>query len=287
MTEDSQTPSPEPVSLEPPFDEAESHHNLSGDEQTNQGLSFEEVFTRLHFRPPTEEDQQRLERLREALDATNTDIRWPLILTLDYYQNLSETFPARIQALANAVIAAFNTMETTISEHHERFANDVPDRLATATRTALHEGLTEVGSQLGELTMFARNGTGRDAITKSLRDEVATEVRRLGEELRGEASSSIARVGDEARRTISQTIPQVSVRYLWIGTIVCVVLIALVALAGMWSWSDHRFRDGYYIGVRDRVQLEQRFAEGLDRNVQDALDQRNRRLPQDQRLIIR
>src|SRR5579863_4823803 len=93
---------------------------------------LDDNFTQLLGRRPTDKEIQALYRVRDALKLKATDAVWLLLMVLQHYETLYETFPARIAEAARE--ATLTARETALAQ-----AKAVGER----TRAALAEAVRE------------------------------------------------------------------------------------------------------------------------------------------------
>ena len=55
---------------------------------------LDESFEKLLGRQPTDDERQRLYRVRDALNIKPTDAVWTLLMVLEHYQTMYEEIPA-------------------------------------------------------------------------------------------------------------------------------------------------------------------------------------------------
>ena len=59
-------------------------------------MNIDEAFTRVVGRPATEEQRDRLHRLREALGLRDNDAFWSIVMALEYYDSFFRQYPAEL-----------------------------------------------------------------------------------------------------------------------------------------------------------------------------------------------
>lgn len=94
---------------------------------------LDDSFTTLLGRQPTDRERQALYRVRDALKLKATDAVWLLLMALQHYQTLYETFPARISEAARDVT---KTVRDTALAEAQSAAGQTKKALAEAVREA-------------------------------------------------------------------------------------------------------------------------------------------------------
>jgi hypothetical protein len=114
---------------------------------------LDDSFTTLLGRQPTDKEKQALYRVRDALKLKATDAVWLLLMALQHYETLYESFPARIREAAREV--AKSVRETALAETQSAAAK-AEKALAEAVReAAVASAKRAAGAQRGKWVSIA------------------------------------------------------------------------------------------------------------------------------------
>jgi len=73
-------------------------------------MRVEESFARLFGRPPSDDERERIQKIRDALDISDNDALWAVILALQYHKALYDDVPRQIaesaQRSAQKIVAS-------------------------------------------------------------------------------------------------------------------------------------------------------------------------------------
>lgn len=94
---------------------------------------LDDSFTALLGRQPTDREKQALYRVRDALKLKATDAVWLLLMALQHYETLYESFPGRIEKAARDVT---ETIRDTALAEAQAAAGQTKKALAEAVREA-------------------------------------------------------------------------------------------------------------------------------------------------------
>jgi hypothetical protein len=94
---------------------------------------LDDNFALLLQRQPSDNERQRLYRVRDALKIKATDAVWSLLMVLEYYVTLYSEFPARIAATAREVT---NTVRVAAEVEAKAAQEETKRALAQAVRQA-------------------------------------------------------------------------------------------------------------------------------------------------------
>jgi hypothetical protein len=94
---------------------------------------LEDSFALLLQRQPSDNERQRLYRVRDALKIKATDTVWSLLMVLEYYVTLYSEFPARIATTAREVT---NTVRAAAEGEAKAAQEETKRALAQAVRQA-------------------------------------------------------------------------------------------------------------------------------------------------------
>ena len=112
-------------------------------EKCSEELSVSELddsFTKLLGRQPTDEERQRLYRVRDALGLKNNDALWQVLMALQYYQNQYERFPKEIAQAATDTLATLKiTADAAMKAAAEAAKADLAKTVATAASEVAHD----------------------------------------------------------------------------------------------------------------------------------------------------
>jgi hypothetical protein len=115
--------------------------------------NLDDSFTTLLGRQPTDKEKQALYRARDALNLKATDAVWLLLMALQHYETLYETFPARIREAAREVTKSVR--ETALAETQSAAAK-AEKALAEAVReAAVASAKRAAGAQRGKWVSIA------------------------------------------------------------------------------------------------------------------------------------
>ena len=114
---------------------------------------LDDSFTMLLGRQPTDKEKQALYRVRDALKLKTTDAVWLLLMALQHYETLYESFPARIREAAREVTESVR--ETALAETQSAAAK-AEKALAEAVReAAVASAKRAAGAQRGKWVSIA------------------------------------------------------------------------------------------------------------------------------------
>ncbi len=114
---------------------------------------LDDSFTALLGRQPTDRETQALYRVRDALRLKATDAVWLLLMALQHYETLYETFPARIGEAARDVT---KTVRDTALAEAQAAAAQTKKALAEAVReAAVASANRAAGARLGKWVSIA------------------------------------------------------------------------------------------------------------------------------------
>jgi hypothetical protein len=114
---------------------------------------LDDSFTTLLGRQPTDREKQALYRVRDALKLKATDAVWLLLMALQHYETLYESFPARISEAARDVT---KTVRETALVEAQSAAAQTKKALAQAVReAAVASAKRAAGAQLWKWVSIA------------------------------------------------------------------------------------------------------------------------------------
>jgi hypothetical protein len=114
---------------------------------------LDDTFTALLGRQPTDREKQALYRVRDALKLKATDAVWLLLMALQHYETLYESFPARIGEAARDVT---KTVRETALAEAKSAAGQTKKALAEAVReAAVASAKRTAGAQLWKWVSIA------------------------------------------------------------------------------------------------------------------------------------
>ena len=91
-------------------------------------MNIDEAFARVVGRPPSEEQRDRLHRLREVLGLRDNDAFWSIVIALEYYDSFFRQYPAQLaretQRCIEGVRAAFAVAAEKETAHVERVLSE-------------------------------------------------------------------------------------------------------------------------------------------------------------------
>lgn len=97
-------------------------------------MSLKSAFEQLIDRCPTDQDIQRLFKVKEALGLDSNDAIWTVLLALEYYRTLYEEIPDQIQRATQ--IVARNATEQAQSQIVQAVSNLIPHIEEAVAKTA-------------------------------------------------------------------------------------------------------------------------------------------------------
>lgn len=114
---------------------------------------LDDSFTALLGRQPTDREKKALYRVRDALKLKSTDAVWLLLMALQHYETLYESFPARIEEAARDVT---KTVRQTALAEAQSAAGQAKKALAEAVRqAAVASAKRAAGAQLWKWVSIA------------------------------------------------------------------------------------------------------------------------------------
>jgi hypothetical protein len=114
---------------------------------------LDDSFTALLGRQPTDKEKQALYRTRDALKLKGTDAVWLLLMALQHYETLYESFPARIGEAVRDVTKTVR--ETALAEAQAAAAKTKRALMETVREAAVESAKRAAGAQLGKWVSIA------------------------------------------------------------------------------------------------------------------------------------
>jgi hypothetical protein len=114
---------------------------------------IDDTFTALLGRQPTDKEKQALYRTRDALKLKATDAVWLLLMALQHYETLYESFPALIGEAAREVTKT--ARETALAETQFAAANTTKALAEAVREAAVASAKRAAGAQLGKWVSIA------------------------------------------------------------------------------------------------------------------------------------
>jgi hypothetical protein len=114
---------------------------------------LDDSFTTLLGRQPTDKEKQALYRARDALKLKATDAVWLLLMALQHYETLYESFPARIGEAARDVTKTVR--ETALAEAQAAAAKTKKALTEAVREAAVESAKRAAGAQLGKWVSIA------------------------------------------------------------------------------------------------------------------------------------
>lgn len=124
-------------------------------------MSLEDAFTKLVGRQPSEEQRERLYRVRDALGLSDNDAFWSIIMALDHYDSLFRKYPSELAEHTGKCIenarAAFALAAQSEAAHVEKLLSEKVAETSVEIARKLAEkpvGLHRVTMVLGAVVSF-------------------------------------------------------------------------------------------------------------------------------------
>lgn len=114
---------------------------------------LDDSFTTLLGRQPTDKEKQALYRARDALKLKPTDAVWLLLMALQHYETLYESFPARIGEAARDVTTAVR--DTALAEAQSAAAHTKRALTEAVREAAVASAKRAAGAQLWKWVSIA------------------------------------------------------------------------------------------------------------------------------------
>ena len=127
-------------------------------------VSVEETFAKVVGRQASDEERQRLYRLREALGLRDNDAFWSIVMALEYYDSFFRQYPAQLAAHTQRCIEDARTAFAAAAERDAAHAQRTLSEKVAETSVAIARRLAERPVGIHRVTMLGRGGGVRRAV---------------------------------------------------------------------------------------------------------------------------
>jgi hypothetical protein len=121
-------------------------------------VSTEEAFATLLGRQPSDKERERLYRVRDALGIRDNDAFWFIVMTLEHYDSLYESYPGKMAQAAKEAIAgargAFEAAAVAESARVRRLLAEEIGRVAAKSEGSLGRAVAVAGAGLAAVVVF-------------------------------------------------------------------------------------------------------------------------------------
>jgi hypothetical protein len=124
-------------------------------------VTIDELFMKVLGRPPSEQERERLYRLRDALGLRDNDAFWSIVLALEHYDAFFRQYPAQLAAETGRCIENARAAFAIAAEHQAAHVQRVLSERVAATSVELARklaerpvGMTRIGAVYASVVAF-------------------------------------------------------------------------------------------------------------------------------------
>ena len=121
-------------------------------------MSLEETFAKIVGRHASDEERQRLYRLRDALGLRDNDAFWSIVMALEYYDSFFRRYPAELAECTERCIedarGAFAAAAEREAAHVQRTLSEKVAETSVAIARQLAERPVGTLAEIHRVTMF-------------------------------------------------------------------------------------------------------------------------------------
>jgi hypothetical protein len=121
-------------------------------------LNTDEAFAKVLGRQPSDKERERLHRVRDALGLRENDAFWFIVMTLEHYDSLYESYPGRMAQAAEEAVArargAFEAAAVAESARVRRLLAEEIGRVAAKAGGGLERYVAVLGALVASAVVF-------------------------------------------------------------------------------------------------------------------------------------